>query len=133
MIYCPDTDTLNYLVKQNPPVVHRFDEIAALGHHFLLSPVVDYEITRYYKLKGAQRFERVYRDLTQEWVRSEIRALEWERASELWAQRHRMGRPIEDADLLIAVSALKHGAILVTNNTRHYEDLGLMLENWSSL
>jgi predicted nucleic acid-binding protein len=37
------------------------------------------------------------------------------------------------ADLLIAVIALKTGATLVTNNTRHFEGLGLAVENWTSL
>jgi predicted nucleic acid-binding protein len=33
-------------------------------------------------------------------------------------------------DLLIAVTALKAGAILVTNNVNHFNNIGIPLENW---
>jgi hypothetical protein len=31
----------------------------------------------------------------------------------------------------IAVTALRQDAVLVTNNTTHFDDLGLRLEDWS--
>lgn len=42
-----------------------------------------------------------------------------------------MGRPVDDFDLLIGSTALAHGLVLVTRNTRHFADIsGLTLENW---
>jgi len=41
------------------------------------------------------------------------------------------GNLIEDADLLIAATALRHWATLVTHNVRHFERIpGLNLSNW---
>lgn len=41
------------------------------------------------------------------------------------------GRPVSDFDSLIAAHAIADGAILVTNNTKHFEHIeGLHLENW---
>lgn len=41
------------------------------------------------------------------------------------------GTLIDDADLLIAATALHHGATLVTNDTRHFARIpGLLLANW---
>ncbi|MEF2279213.1 PIN domain-containing protein [Deinococcus sp. YIM 134068] len=41
------------------------------------------------------------------------------------------GNLIEDADLLIAATALRHRAILVTHNTRHFDRIpGLSLTDW---
>lgn len=41
------------------------------------------------------------------------------------------GTPIEDFDLLIAAAAIQSGAILVTDNTKHFINIeGLTLENW---
>ncbi len=41
------------------------------------------------------------------------------------------GRPIGEADMLIAAIALADNAILVTDNTRHFENIDdLSLENW---
>ena len=42
-----------------------------------------------------------------------------------------IGRKIADFDLLIGATAIHHGLILVTNNTRHFEQMqSLQLENW---
>jgi predicted nucleic acid-binding protein len=60
-----------------------------------------------------------------------VEADDWRTAADLWASRHRAGKPITDSDLLIAVSALKSGATLATNNLRHFDDLGLSLETWT--
>ncbi len=43
----------------------------------------------------------------------------------------RMGRPTGDMDLLIASVALANNAILITHNTKHFENIeGLTLEDW---
>ena len=43
----------------------------------------------------------------------------------------RQGRPIGDMDTLIAAHALVEDLILVTHNTRHFENIpGLKLEDW---
>jgi len=43
----------------------------------------------------------------------------------------KMGRRVDDVDLLIGVTALTHGLTLVTRNTRHFADIaGLALQNW---
>ena len=53
-------------------------------------------------------------------------------ASSIAAQLHRTGTPIGSMDAMIAGHALAAGAVLVTNNTRHFSRVsGLMLDNWS--
>ena len=43
----------------------------------------------------------------------------------------RAGRPVDDFDLMIGCTALRHSLTLVTRNTRHFADLAnLPLENW---
>jgi len=47
------------------------------------------------------------------------------------AHLRKKGRPVDDMDLLIGVTALAHGFTLVTRNTRHFADIdGLSLQNW---
>ena len=42
-----------------------------------------------------------------------------------------MGRPTGEMDMLIAAVALSNDAVLVTHNTRHFENItGLVLEDW---
>jgi tRNA(fMet)-specific endonuclease VapC len=50
--------------------------------------------------------------------------------------RHQLvtsGQQIGELDMMIAAHAIALGAVLVTNNTRHYGriDAPLILENWS--
>ncbi|HMR99548.1 MAG TPA: type II toxin-antitoxin system VapC family toxin [Anaerolineales bacterium] len=43
----------------------------------------------------------------------------------------RMGRPTGEMDLLIASVALAHNAILITHNTKHFENIErLNIEDW---
>ena len=57
-----------------------------------------------------------------------------ERWGALSAQRHRSGRPLSMADGLIAATALEHSLILVTRNTKDFDQLGVTLRNpWDSL
>ena len=49
----------------------------------------------------------------------------------LRARLRQLGTPIGDFDEMIAAHAVALGAVLVTDNTRHFERVeGLQLENW---
>lgn len=42
-----------------------------------------------------------------------------------------LGTPIEDFDLMIAAAAYSEGLTLVTDNTKHFQNImGLQIENW---
>ena len=127
----PDTNTLSYLLKGRQPVLERFEEAVGKGALFLLSPVVHYELTRYLKLKGAHRMLRAYEEITVSWQRSSLSFKDWEDAAQVWADRHRLGRSISDLDLFLAILARREGAVLVTSNVRHFEGLGIPLEDWT--
>ncbi len=127
-----DTNIISFLLRGNAAVRGGFNAAReATNALFILSPVVDYEIRRYLLLKGASRNLAQYEALTAQWVEPAFDGAHWQRAAILWAERHRRGQPIEDADLLIAVTALLQDATVVTNNTNHFTGLGLRLEDWS--
>ncbi len=49
----------------------------------------------------------------------------------LKAEQERRGTRVDDADVLIAATALELGATLATGNTRHFSRFeGLRIENW---
>lgn len=126
-----DTNTLSYILKERQPAVERLEKATEDGSRFLLASVVHHELTRYLALKGASRILRLYRSLVEPWMRCDLSFDDWDSASLLWAEVHRTGRSISDLDLLLATLARKHGAVLVTSNTRHFEGLGLILEDWN--
>ncbi|MFP4325680.1 MAG: PIN domain-containing protein [Desulfonatronovibrio sp.] len=43
-----------------------------------------------------------------------------DRAAEIYSTLRRKGMLVEDADILIAATALEHGLSMVTGNTRHF-------------
>lgn len=69
--------------------------------------------------------------MTAGWQRCEPSFEDWDEAARIWAERHRTGQGISDPDLLLAALARKWNATLVTNNTRHFEGLGVNLEDWT--
>jgi predicted nucleic acid-binding protein len=53
------------------------------------------------------------------------------RAGEVWARARADGHPHDDADLIIAATALENRRVLVTGNTLHFAWIsGLRLEDW---
>jgi tRNA(fMet)-specific endonuclease VapC len=53
------------------------------------------------------------------------------RGAEIESHLVTMGKPVGLADVLIAAHAVSNNLILVTNNTKHFENVpGLKLENW---
>jgi predicted nucleic acid-binding protein len=128
-----DTNTLNYLLKGRPPLLERMAERAQEGADFLLAAIVHYELRRYLDLKGAHRLARAYEVLMASWQRLDLDFSDWDAAAQLWAERHRAGRAVSDLDLLLAILARREGAVIVTSNTRHFEGLGVALEDWTLL
>lgn len=131
MTWLLDTNTISYLLRGDPDVRARFHAQRAGRALFVLSPMVDYEIRRYLLLKQATRNLARYEETTGAWLKSSLEIADWTRAAALWAERHRIGQGIEDADLLIAVTAIKHQATVVTNNLRHFVGLGVTAVDWS--
>lgn len=127
-----DTNIITFVLRDRDSVLRRLTEALASGAAFVSSDVVDYEIRRYLVLKGAKRQLERYEALSRDWPVVSLTRQDWHAAAKLWAELHRAGRSIEDRDLLIAISALKEQATLVTNNTRHFEGLGVPLVDWAT-
>ncbi len=54
-----------------------------------------------------------------------------DRAASLWADAHASGHPRDDADLIIAATALESGRALVTGNVGHFGWIsGLKIDDW---
>jgi predicted nucleic acid-binding protein len=126
-----DSDTLNYAVKGNPVVMDRYRAMVAAGATFVLCPMVEYEVVRYLRLRWMRHYQRALEDFVAHWQRAVFDQATFDMAVDLWVERHKAGHPVADADLLIAVTAIQNDAVLVTNNTSHFESLGLTLETWT--
>lgn len=86
---------------------------------------------------GVEKSER--RDENREKVRSLIAFIPvchaddetMEKFGELKARAEAAGKRVDDADVIIAATAMRHNAVLVTGNSRHFSRFDdLVIEDW---
>lgn len=127
-----DTDTISYIMRRDPSVMARAREYRQAGQRYALSIVSRYEVLSGLMWRGAQRqLERFDRfcDLSDVLPLTEAVAV---RAARIYADLRSRGEPLDDADILIASTAMVHGLVLVTNNERHFGRIPeLRLDNWA--
>jgi tRNA(fMet)-specific endonuclease VapC len=132
MLHMLDTDTASYIIKRRSPGIGA--KLAAIPpSRVCVSVVTRAELQ--YGLKRLPAGHRLHIGVKQ-FLRI-VRGLPWDAdAADAYADiRHQLvstGRPIGEMDLMIAAHSLAAGAVLVTNNKRHYERIpGLVLANWN--
>ena len=127
-----DTDTLSELLKQrNPQVVANAAEYLREHRQFALSVFTRFEIARGYKEKGATTLLTNFWLFCQHSLIVPLSDAIFDRAEDLWAYARRGGHAHNDADLIIAATAMESGRTLVTGNTAHFNWIpGLVLEDW---
>lgn len=133
MLHMLDTDTASYLIKGKSPAIEV--RLAAL----VPAQVCVSVITRAELHYGLKRLPPDHRlNLAVRRFLKIVRILPWDaEAADWYAEiRHQLvstGRPIGEMDMMIAAHSLSAGAVLVTNNRRHFEriEAPLILENWA--
>jgi tRNA(fMet)-specific endonuclease VapC len=128
-----DTDTASYLIKGKSPAVEN--RLTA----FVPSMICISVITRAELQYGLKRLPADHRlHLAVRQFFKIVRTLPWDTEAADWYadichQLVSTGQPIGELDMMIAAHSLSAGAVLVTNNRRHYEwiEAPLILENWA--
>jgi tRNA(fMet)-specific endonuclease VapC len=134
MLHMLDTDMVSYIIKGRSPVAEA--KLAAM----VPSMVCLSAVTRAELMYGLKRLPPDHRlHIAVRRFLKIVRALPWDSdAADYYADiRHQLvttGQPIGEMDMMIAAHSLSAGAVLVTNNTRHYERIQapLILANWSA-
>lgn len=130
-----DTVTLSEVIKgRDSSVLLRAQEYLSVHGSFQFSIITRYEILRGLKAKNAfrqvERFEEQCRASTVFPLTDDIVV----RAAEVYGSLHQRGSLIEDADILIAATALVQGFPLVTENAAHFRRIpDLRVESWRRL
>lgn len=127
-----DTDTLSEVMKgRDAHVRERARQYLATYGRFSFSIITRYEILRGLKVKSATRQLAAFEERCRQ---SDVLPLADDiivRAAGIYADLHRQGHLISDADILVAATALVHGLILVTENISHLSRVpDLTIESW---
>ena len=127
-----DTDISSYIIRKRPESVQaRFREVE--GGQLCISAVSEAELLYGVKAKGSPR---ALAAMVADFLRR-LTVLDWSRAAaqhyaDIRAKLEPAGTPIGNMDLLIAAHARSAGAVLVTNNQKHFLRVpGLKVENWT--
>jgi predicted nucleic acid-binding protein len=127
-----DTDILSEILKaKNAHVTQTAIRYLQQHGQFAFSAITRYEILRGLKSKNAtaqlQKFEAFCLNSLVLPVRDAILV----RAADLWVVAFQGGHPRNDADLIIASTALEGGRVLVSGNAKHFTWIsGLTVEDW---
>ena len=98
---------------------------------FSMSVVTHFEVLRGLRAARAARQEAVFAAFANNTTIYPLTDAVFARAIDVYADLHRRGRLIADADLLIACTALEHGMPIATNNESHFSRIpGLRIDNW---
>lgn len=128
-----DTNIVSYVVTGRYPMVRRRLD-AEESTRICVSVITRAELL--FGLKRLPADHPRQSDVRNLLERSQVLAWD-ERAADVHAAiRHQLqsaGQPIGEMDTMIAAHAISLGAVLVTNNTRHFARIAppLQLENWA--
>ncbi|MBO7135396.1 MAG: type II toxin-antitoxin system VapC family toxin [Spirochaetaceae bacterium] len=130
MAYLIDTDTIIFALRGDKNVLAKFEENKNL-------PISISMITYAELIFGAKRSQNEQKNMIKVNHIRDIYAIEdlnegvMEVFADVKAKMFEKGIRIEDMDLLIAATAIYNELTLVTNNTKHFENIpNLKLENW---
>jgi tRNA(fMet)-specific endonuclease VapC len=127
-----DTDILSELIKLRNAAVqqHALVYTQQLGP-LVLSAITRYEIRRGFKQQNATTQLARFEVFCGNSIVLPLDEATFDRASDLWAFARTNGHSANDADILIAATALHHQRVLVTGNTRHFAWVpGLTTIDW---
>jgi tRNA(fMet)-specific endonuclease VapC len=127
-----DTDILSEILKGvDANVAGRARPYLGVHSRFTFSLITKYQVLRGLHRKAAAIQQQLFLFICAGARIVAIDDLVIEHAARLWAHAIANGKPAEDADLLIAATALEHGLPLCTGNTTHFDWIpGLRLVNW---
>lgn len=127
-----DTDILSLYLKGHPAVEEKAARCLQQQGKLAFSVITYYEIMRGLKAAGLiSKAERFRKFALEECDLLPLGPEALDVAAEIYARLGIAGKPLPDADILIAASCLYEDHILVSNNTKHFQRItGLELENW---
>jgi tRNA(fMet)-specific endonuclease VapC len=131
MGYLFDTNIVSAFLRYNEKVLNKMKEVTNQGGKLFISVITDYEVNRGLMVTKATTKLRNY-----EFLRGQLEIL-WidtlelsKQAAEIHAYLRKKGTPIQDADILIAATALLNDLTVVSDDSDLLRVPHLKVENW---
>ena len=131
MSYLLDTNIVTAFIKRNFQVLTRLQAAQDSSQDLFISCITYYETRRGLLYTNATRQTTIFELLR---LNADILLLNdldiLEVAANIHVDLKRRGKTIQDADILIAATAIAHNLILVSNDSDMVNVQNLQLENW---
>ena len=126
-----DTNIITAFLKNDSRVVERVSDYLEFFDKLTINIISYYEILRGLKDLGNEEKLRRFDNFIQENELVFITKDTIEKAAEIYAYLKKEGNLIEDADILMASTAIVEDLVLITNNLKHFKRVkDLRLDNW---
>jgi len=130
-IYALDSNIISFYLKGNVAVIKNMEEAINGDHTLVIAPIAYYEVKRGLMLINAAKQLRKLESLCELFPVGELGDYLLEEAANLYVQERKAKRNTEDADIFIAAFCLHNDYILVTDNMKHFQNIGgLHTVNW---
>jgi predicted nucleic acid-binding protein len=128
-----DSNIISFHLKDNETVTQNIDQRVEAEVKVLIPPFAFYEVKRGLVAAKATRQLRIFDELLTRCPLGEATEAVFEAAVDIHVILKTKGRLCDDMDILIAAFCKTYGLTLITNNTKHFENIpGLSLADWSA-
>ncbi|MCL1995795.1 MAG: PIN domain-containing protein [Defluviitaleaceae bacterium] len=132
MIYALDSNILSYVINKNPVPTKKLNRLIQEECIVVLPLITYYEVRRGLVAVNATTKMHLFEQLCATIGIESLTIQDMNTAALIYSQLKKQGKPIEDADLLIAAQCLTRNYALVTANTKHFEIIdGLTVVDWT--
>ena len=134
MSYLIDTNIVSLIIKRNPEISQKIEDVKAQRKSIFISCITYFEIKRGLLAvdgpRQRERFNRICQDYQIIFL-DDLAILE--KAAEIHANLRLRGLPIQTEDILIAATAIVKSLSVVSNDSDLLRIEELSLENWVEL
>jgi len=128
--YALDTNIISYYLKGNAKLIDRINNEVKNGS-IIIPPIVYFEIKKWL-LKNSSKIKlAAFETLLAKYGVDIISKETLDISLSIYLNLQSKRLTVDDADILIAGYCIQNGYILITNNTKHFENIeNLKIENW---
>lgn len=126
-----DTNILTALFKGDANCIQKYNEYLDKYETVHLSVVVYYEIYRGLLDLGSEAKLQRFNIFAENCILLDLNKAVMTKAAEYYAYLKKRGQLVQDADILIAATAIVHNLGIVTDNESHFSRIpDVKIENW---
>jgi tRNA(fMet)-specific endonuclease VapC len=126
-----DSDIISYYFSANTKIKEKILETIDNDENICTTVINVYEILKGFRWKNSEKKEKQFKEFLEDITIFTIDNDVMDIAANLYSDLRKNGKTIGDADILIAAIVIRNEGTLVSNNTKHYEDINqLKLINW---